>query len=232
MEKAYPGQELANDWKKITFNDFHDLAAGSGIGIIYKEAQDDFDRVRWSTNEISTKALSTIAAQVDTRTEGGVPVLVFNPLSWSRSGIVSVSVQLPAASAGGVTVVDAQNRTLPSQVLSHDPKTHSYQLLVEANNVPSMGYKVLRVREGVKPFTSDLSASGTTMENAALKVVVDANTGCITSLFDKKSNFETLAKGSQAISCRLLRISRRTTMRGISTRARSITLLRSIRQIP
>jgi alpha-mannosidase len=51
----YPGEELANDWKKITFNDFHDLAAGSGIGIIYKEAQDDFDRVRWSTGEISSR---------------------------------------------------------------------------------------------------------------------------------------------------------------------------------
>ena len=193
---AYPGQELANDWKKITFNDFHDLAAGSGIGIIYKEAQEDFDRVRWSTNEISSKALSTIAAQVDTRTVGGVPVLIFNPLSWSRSGVVSVSVQVPAASASGVTVVDAQNRTLPSQVLSHDPKTHSYQLLVEAGDVPAMGYEVVKVREGAKAFTSDLSASGTTMENAALKVVVDANTGCITSLFDKRSKFETLAKGA------------------------------------
>ena len=149
---AYPGQELANDWKKITFNDFHDLAAGSGIGIIYKEAQEDFDRVRWSTNEISSKALSTIAAQVDTRAVGGVPVLIFNPLSWSRSGVVSVSVQLPAASASGVTVVDAQNRTLPSQVLSQDPKTHSYQLLVEAKDVPAMGYEIVKVREGDKRF--------------------------------------------------------------------------------
>ncbi len=34
------------------------------------------------------------------------------------------------------------------------------------------------------------------MENSDLKVVVDANTGCITSLFDKKSKFETLAKGA------------------------------------
>ena len=193
---SYPGQELTNDWKKITFNDFHDLAAGSGIGIIYKEAQDDFDRVRWSTNEISSKALRTIAAQIDTHSDGSVPVMIFNPLSWSRSGLVSVSVQLSTASANGVTVIDTQNHVLPSQVLSQDSKTHTYQLLIEAKDVPAMGYEIVRVREGAKPFASDLSASGMTMENAALKVVVDASTGCITSLFDKKAKFETLAHGA------------------------------------
>ncbi len=94
--------------------------------------------MRWSTNEISSKALRTIAAQVDTRADGAVPVMIFNPLSWNRSGLVSVSVQLPTASANGVAVVDAQNHVLPSQVLSQDAKTHTYQLLVEAKDVPAM----------------------------------------------------------------------------------------------
>jgi hypothetical protein len=48
----YPGAELTEDWKKVLFNQFHDLAAGSGIGVIYKDAQKDYDVVRWSTNEI------------------------------------------------------------------------------------------------------------------------------------------------------------------------------------
>ena len=46
---------LTEAWKKITFNDFHDLGAGSGIGIIYKDAQRDYDQVRWSTKEISSR---------------------------------------------------------------------------------------------------------------------------------------------------------------------------------
>ena len=33
-------------------------------------------------------------------------------------------------------------------------------------------------------------------ENAALRVVVDPKTGCITSLYDKKTSFETLAPGA------------------------------------
>ena len=36
--RPYPADQLTENWKKITFNQFHDLAAGSGIGVIYKDA--------------------------------------------------------------------------------------------------------------------------------------------------------------------------------------------------
>ncbi|MFZ0746315.1 MAG: glycoside hydrolase family 38 C-terminal domain-containing protein [Terracidiphilus sp.] len=192
----YPGDELTEAWKKITFNDFHDLAAGSGIGIIYKEAQQDFDQVHWATNEISQKAVKTLAAGIDTQVSSGVPVLVLNPLAWERSGPVTVDVQLPSAAAGGVSVLDSANRVVPSQTLESNPKTHSFRVLIEANKVPSLGYQVLHVVPGVKPFASDLKAEGLTLENSALKVTVDPQTGCITSLYDKKTSFETLAPGA------------------------------------
>jgi alpha-mannosidase len=194
--KHYPGSELTEAWKKITFNDFHDLAAGSGIGIIYKEAQQDFNQVHWATNEISQKALKALAAEVNTQVAAGVPVLVFNPLAWERSGTVRADVQMPAPAAGGVSVLDAANRVLPSKVLESDPKTNSYHLLVEVKDVPSLGYKVLHVVPGTKPFSSDLKLEGLTLENSALKVTVDKQTGCITSVYNKKTNFEALAPGA------------------------------------
>jgi alpha-mannosidase len=194
--KPYPGDALTEAWKKITFNDFHDLAAGSGIGIIYKEAQKDFDDVRWATNEISQQSLKTVSAAINTQVAGGVPVLVLNPLAWERSGPVTVDVQLPTAAAGGVSVLDAANHVVPSQVLKSDAATNSYKLLVLANNVPSLGYKVLHVVSGAKTFASDLKAEGFKLENSALKVTVDNQTGCITSLYDKKTKFETLAPGA------------------------------------
>ena len=194
--KPYPADELTDAWKKIAFNVFHDLGAGSGIGIIYKEAQKDYDQVRWATSEISHKALGTLASEVDTQVAGGVPVLVYNPLAWQRSGAVAVDVQLPTASASGVSVLDAANHVLPSEVVHSDDKTNSYKLLVDVSDVPSLGYVVLHVVPGNKPFTSDLKTEGLTIENAALKVVVDKQTGCITSLYDKKTNFETLAPGA------------------------------------
>ena len=192
---AYPANELTEAWKKITFNDFHDLAAGSGIGVIYRDAQKDFDDVRWATNEISEKALKTLASQVDTRSPDGVPVLVFNPLAWQRSGRVTLDVQMPNE-ASDVSVLDAHGIALPSETLSKDAKTNTFHLMVEARDVPSMGYEVLHVVAGKPTFASDVRVSGTTMENAALRVVVDPKTGCITSLFNKTSSFETLAAGA------------------------------------
>jgi len=193
--KPYPGDQLTEAWKKITFNDFHDLAAGSGIGIIYKDAQKDYDEVRWATNEISHDALHTLTADVDTK-GAGVPVIVYNPLAWERSGEVTVDVQLPAASANGVSVVDAANHVVPSQILEKDSKTNSYKLLVNTKDVPSLGYTLLHVVPGTKTFPSDLKADGLTLENSALKVVVDKQTGCITSIYDKKTKFEALAPGA------------------------------------
>jgi alpha-mannosidase len=192
---AYPGAELTEDWKKITFNQFHDLAAGSGIGIIYKDAQRDYDRVRWSTDAISTAALNTIAARVNTRVSAGVPVLVFNPLAWERGGVISVDVQMPEPAAA-VSVLDSEDHVLPSEVIAKNAATHQFKLLVKAAQIPSIGYTVLHVVPAAKSFPSDLKVSGLTLENAALRVTVDKTTGCITSLYDKKSSFETLASGA------------------------------------
>jgi alpha-mannosidase len=192
----YPSAELTTAWEKITFNDFHDLAAGSGIGIIYKDAQKDYQDVRWATNEISAKALHTLAERIDTQVPGGVPVMVFNPLAWERSGNVKVDVELPTTPTNGVSVLDAGNHVIPSQILSDNARTGTYTLLIDVPNVPSMGYKILHVVAGAKPFATDLKAEGLTLENADLKVVVDPKTGCITSLYDKKTHFESLAAGA------------------------------------
>jgi alpha-mannosidase len=193
--RTYPSDELNEAWKKILFNGFHDLAAGSGAGPVYKDAANDFEQLGWATNEITSAALGAIASEIDTRVVSGVPVLVFNPLAWPRDGVVEVTVQLPAAGSG-IAVLDSQDRSLPFVILSKDESTHSYHLLVDAKQVPSLGYRVLHVIAHAQPFPSDLKVHGFTLENDVVRVTVDPKTGCITSLYDKKANFETLAAGS------------------------------------
>jgi len=191
----YPGSELTEAWKKIAFNDFHDLAAGSGIAEVYKDAQRDYDQVRWATDEISSQAMRTLAERVDTRVNSGVPVLIFNTLGWQRSGIVAVDVQMPLP-AKDVSVLTADGRVLPSEVISSDAGVHTFHLLVETDSVPSMGYEVLRIVPEKRAFQSDLHVAGTTLENSVLRLTVDPNTGCISSLYDKKSKHESLAANS------------------------------------
>jgi alpha-mannosidase len=193
----YPSATLTEAWKKVLFNQFHDLAAGSGIGVIYKEAQRDYDMVRFTAGEASAAALTDIAARVDTRAPvGTIPVLVFNSLAWQRTDVVELAVQMPNSAKEGVSVVDAQNHLLPSQVMSIDAATNTVHLLVEPQSIPSLGYSVLRVTPGRRNPPSDLVAHDLTLENSALRVVVDPKTGCISSLFDKQTQFESVAAGA------------------------------------
>jgi alpha-mannosidase len=194
--QPYPNVTLTEAWKKLLFNQFHDVAAGSGVVDVYKDAQRDYDQVRWATNEISTNALHAIQAHVNTRVAGTVPILVFNPMTWERSGLVKVDVEMPTAATNGISILDANNQVVPSKLLSTDRQTNTYRLILQVKGVPSFGYKVLHAVQGAQNFTTDLKTSGTTIENAAVKVTVDPRTGCITSLYDKKENFETLAAGA------------------------------------
>jgi alpha-mannosidase len=196
--RPYPADQLTDNWKKITFNQFHDLAAGSGIGVIYKDAQKDYTEVFHTDREVSNASLNTLADTVDTNGKSGVPVLLFNPMAWPRSETISLSVQLPDA-ADNVQLRDAKNNPLPTQVISHDAVTHRFELLARATDVPAIGYTTLHAEKtaaGEVPKTDlhiDEQPGAFTLRNDHLKLTVDRKTGCITSLVSLPSNTESLA---------------------------------------
>jgi alpha-mannosidase len=209
--KSYPAAELTEDWKKILFNQFHDLAAGSGIGVIYKDAQKDYDVVRWSTNEISSGAFEELAEQIDTNAGKVGPesqsIVVFNPLGWERSGEVKVKVQDFASKGDVLGLQDDHGNITVANVVSLDPKSKIAEISVHLDNVPGLGYKVLKVPTSNSTFgagqvhSEDLpgqhaKTGSFSISNQILRVNVDANTGCIVSLFDVRSKFETLPPGT------------------------------------
>lgn len=117
----YPNARLTEAWQKTLFNQFHDLAAGSGIGVLYKDSQRDYDVVRWITEEATTDAFKTISSEVRTgHAAGGVPVMVVNPLAWSRTDLAIFDVQMPTAPKTGISVLDPQGKPLPFQEISRD----------------------------------------------------------------------------------------------------------------
>jgi alpha-mannosidase len=193
--ESYPERQLTEAWKKVLFNQFHDLAAGSGIAVIYKDAQHDYDEVHRISDAATQAALGQIDRHINTHASSGVPLVVWNPLGWARTDLVEATVQMPFGTKGSVSALDTDGATLPTQILSTDDTTHTYHLLIQAKNVPSLGYKVLRVVPETRPLGSDLRVSSTTLENDLLRVRVDPSTGCIVSLFDKRTNFESVAKG-------------------------------------
>lgn len=192
---SYPGNELTEAWKKASFNQFHDVAAGTGIAAVYLDAQKDYDAIHRITNEATDNALQELDSHVRTDAHPGVPIIVWNTLNWKRTDVVEVSVQMPEAEPNGISVLDAGNQPVPMQVLSKDEATHTYRLLLKPGSVPSVGYTVLHAVPGRRKVESDLKLSGTTMENSQVRVVLDPKTGCITSLYNKVSKFESIVPG-------------------------------------
>ncbi|HET9087231.1 MAG TPA: glycoside hydrolase family 38 C-terminal domain-containing protein [Acidobacteriaceae bacterium] len=196
---TYPGDKLTEGWKLVSFNGFHDLAAGSGIGVIYKDAQKQFDVVHWTANDATRRALRGIDSQINTTGKGdakaGVPIIVWNTMSWGRTDVVEAHVQMPQPTPNGISVLDPDGTVVPAQVLAHDPTSNSYRLLLEPRQVPSVGYVVLHAIAGKRPLQTDLKTNGLTMENEFLKVVVNPTNGCIDSLYDKQAHFESIAAG-------------------------------------
>jgi len=203
---AYPQSQLNEAWKKLLFNEFHDIAAGSGIGVVYKDAQRDFDMVHAAAGEAQRTALSALLEEVNTLPPAGskgtgndASVVVVNSLGWPQNGGVEVNVELPHA-ASAVSVEDADGHPLHSQILEHATGSSRFRILAEVSDVPAVGYEVLhvsgaqaeaRAAGGAEP----VHVTATTLENHSLRVVLDPSTGCITSLYDKLAHFEAIASG-------------------------------------
>ena len=110
-------------------------------------------------------------------------LLVFNPLSWQRSGMVEMDLDK------GLELVDlATNRTVPYEVLSTGPAYRHVRFL--AQDVPSVGYKAYALKETKAEPPAPQATTEGTMENQYYRVVLDPDSGAVKSIFDKELNKE------------------------------------------
>ena len=206
----YPAAELTEDWKKVLFNQFHDLAAGSGIGQIYKDAQKDYDVVRWSTQEISSHALEGMVARINTqvRVEKSVPVVVFNPVAWDRSGEVAVKFQLPdpteSIRISALCEPESAMNQIDPVVLSRNLQTGEVELQFLAASVPAFGYKAFRIGPAYTPKKGEAQPSCVhglavtpqdpagktfTLQKNGVRVVISKDSGCLDQIEFVKSGY-------------------------------------------
>ena len=89
---------------------------------------------------------------------------------------------------------DAAGKGVPLEILSKDATTNRAHLRLLVSNIPPLGYETITLTTtGVAANKPALTASVSHLENGFLRVDIDPQTGCITSLFDKRSNTESLA---------------------------------------
>lgn len=207
--RPYPQDGMELTWKNLLFDHFHDIMPGSGIAVNYLDAKRNLEDVDRAANDVTRGSLREIAAHVNTQgkevptarlrevsphAEGeGVPIVIFNSQSWPRTETTEVEAQLPGP-ATQIQVVDSAGKPADAQVLHLDPETHRVRLLLLART-PALGYQTYFVRtaNSAPAVHSMLKATADTLENEYIRVKIDPQTGCMTSLFDKRSGTDALA---------------------------------------
>lgn len=192
---AYPTEKLNTAWNKILTNQFHDILPGSAVHEVYDDAWNDSEIALNLIKSGTDNSLDGIASAADTRGDG-VPVVVFNPLSFTRNDIVETEVSfenLPKA----VKVFDSDNNELPVQIEAI--QGNALKILFEAKDMPSIGYKVFRVVpvSALTKYETGLTATENYIESNYYKVEINPENGNIKRILDKKNNKEVLEEGKE-----------------------------------
>jgi len=188
----YPQDEIYEAWEKLLFNQFHDIIGGSVIPSAAEDAHMFYQRAFQLGEAALKNSLKAISSKVNTEGEG-TGIIVFNPLSWERTNLVEVEMEL-AKPAETVKLTDSQGNQIPIQVTERMEKEGKLYLnfFFEAEGVPSMGYKTYRAvpSRGEISYPNPLKATEREMENGFFRVRFSPTTGCLESLYDKENKRE------------------------------------------
>lgn len=187
----YPQIEIETAWKQVLFNQFHDILPGSSITQVYLDALPQWQQVEQVGTKILQESLLAIASQFtlpEPPQPQSLPIFVFNSLNWERSQVVSIN--LPTNQEW--QVYDVSGKQLISQL------SESSTLLFLATDIPSVGYRLFWLspsssKPGEITDVCPKLQKDYILENEYLRVVVNPDTGDLSSVFDKIQQREVLS---------------------------------------
>lgn len=104
--KEYPQEELNRAWTRFLWHGFHDDLTGTSIPEAYAFSWNDELLSQQEFGQVLTDAVAAVARGMDTRL-GSEPVVVFNPLPYERTELVTI--------AGETGIVDPAGQPVRSQ---------------------------------------------------------------------------------------------------------------------
>jgi len=170
---VYPREKLHKAWLNTLFNQFHDILDGSGT----HEAYDYPLELAQEAAEIATSSIKASMKKIAKNigfSETGVPIVVFNTLSWNRTDIVTAKVPSEHTPKNPI-VISSDGEEAPAQVGGDE--------VLFVANVPPMGYRTYYLVDGVTDSESLVKDSK--LENEYLRVELDRQSGGIKSMYDK-----------------------------------------------
>ncbi|WP_035986735.1 alpha-mannosidase [Leptolyngbya sp. KIOST-1] len=186
--QPYPQAELEAAWKRVLFNQFHDILPGSSIPEVFEQANEEWAAALATGDRVLQASLAVLAQRCPVPSPphpDAVPVVLFNPLSWERREVVAIALS-PALAQSPWQAQDADGLPLLIQPGSNG----SPSLLIDVPAIPSVGYRLIWLvpAEGPGPTARP---DDWVLENEYLWARIDPSTGAIASLLHKPTGTET-----------------------------------------
>ena len=195
--KNYPSDGMREAWMSAIYPD-HGWGGKEGQ-VTDRLFRKKYESARDKGWEMLDAALRRIAPRIKTAPAKGLPVVLYNSLSWTRTGPAVVFVRKPA---GPFVLKDAQGSAAPVQILPALPEQADGIARLEfiARDVPTLGYKTYYLAEdngaaAALPVAGGASGRfrGSVYENDIYKVTFGP--GGLKSIFDKELGRELLNTG-------------------------------------
>jgi alpha-mannosidase len=194
---AYPKESLKAGWFDVMHNQFHDTISGCVIPAGYQDALDLYAGVERIARRHRQAALDRLVGAIDTRGKGE-PVVVFNSLSWSRTGPVQLELTLKTR-PDAVEFVDAGGQAAQGQILQTVREGGAWlvRCVFVAHNVPGIGCKTYHARPTpARPVPAGAPRGGDwELENGSFALKFDPGTGDLVGIIDKRISRQILSAG-------------------------------------
>jgi alpha-mannosidase len=197
---------LARTWEGVLFNQFHDIICGSHVDAVYHHTIDRYKAADAGARQCLEGSFDYLVSQIDTRGEG-IPLVVFNPLSWERDEAVEFRLGFSGQDVFEIEIRDSAGNAVPGDLVACERhETGGIKraaVLFVARGVPALGYEVYRAFPAASlPAAGSLSTNQVTfvtadvhtdvLENEFFRLEIDSWNGAIRSLRDKRTHWEVI----------------------------------------
>lgn len=197
----YPAESLDKAWRLLAFGAHHDAITGTESDQVYLDLLAGWREAFERGDAARTGAMASLASLADTRADepGARPVLVFNTLSWPRTGLATIRLACPPGQAW-LALRDADGREVPflaEAVARHpDGTLAAVTVTFRADSVPPLGYRSYRALPAPAPETGHgwIPLPGTTIASGAFEVTADPRRGgTLSRILDRRTGAELLS---------------------------------------
>jgi len=206
----FPTEAIDKAWRQLLFGAHHDGITGSESDQVYLDLIAGWREALELGKSALDGALQFLGSRIDTAGEG-TAVTVFNALSWPRTDIARVELEVPAATAG-IELKDESGARVPFVLEAADRRDDGTiaRAIVAflARDVPAIGHRTYRVVPGATRLddTGWRPVKTSAIENETYRVEIDPERGgAIKSLVDKRSGKELVRSGEVANELRAYR---------------------------